>query len=122
LQNGGGISAGIYFSTDKPVDRVHASVDRPGALGPPWTDDGADRGGGRGTAARSPELSLRQLRCTKAHRRGRKRVRGARGARLGPHRSSGGGVATERWRWCDEVTGNSVGRVSGVREERRRAR
>jgi hypothetical protein len=27
------------------VDRVHASVDRPGALGPPWTDGGADRGG-----------------------------------------------------------------------------
>jgi hypothetical protein len=34
-----GISAGIYFSTDK-------AVDRPGALGPPWTDGGADRGGG----------------------------------------------------------------------------
>jgi hypothetical protein len=29
----------------KPIDRVHASVDRPGALGPPWTDGGADRGG-----------------------------------------------------------------------------
>jgi hypothetical protein len=27
------------------VDRVHASVDRPGALGPPWTDGGTDRGG-----------------------------------------------------------------------------
>jgi hypothetical protein len=27
------------------MDRVHASVDRPGALGPPWTDSGADRGG-----------------------------------------------------------------------------
>jgi hypothetical protein len=44
LQNGGGISAGIYFSMDKPVDRVHASVDRLGALGPPWTDGGVDRG------------------------------------------------------------------------------
>jgi hypothetical protein len=33
------------------VERVHASVDRPGALGPPWTDGGADRGGpGRGSA------------------------------------------------------------------------
>jgi hypothetical protein len=40
-----GISAGIYFSTDKVVDRVHASMDRPGVLGPPWTDDGADKGG-----------------------------------------------------------------------------
>jgi hypothetical protein len=28
------------------VDRVHASMDRPGALGPPWTDGGTDRGGG----------------------------------------------------------------------------
>jgi hypothetical protein len=39
-----GISAGIYFSTDKSVDRL-------GALGPLWTDGGADRGGaGRGGA------------------------------------------------------------------------
>jgi hypothetical protein len=40
-----GISAEIYLSTDKAMDRVHASVDRPGALGPPWTDSGTDRGG-----------------------------------------------------------------------------
>jgi hypothetical protein len=40
-----GISAGIYFTTDKAVDRVHASVDRPGTLGPPWTNGGADRKG-----------------------------------------------------------------------------
>jgi hypothetical protein len=33
-----GISARIYFSTDK-------AVDRPGALGPPWTDGGVDRMG-----------------------------------------------------------------------------
>jgi hypothetical protein len=31
---------GIYFSTDK-------AVDRPGALGSPWTDGGTDRGGAR---------------------------------------------------------------------------
>jgi hypothetical protein len=30
----------------KVVDRVHASVDQPGALSPPWTDNGANRGGG----------------------------------------------------------------------------
>jgi hypothetical protein len=40
-----GISARIYFSMDKSVDRVHASVDRPGALDAPWCDGGADRGG-----------------------------------------------------------------------------
>jgi hypothetical protein len=45
LQNGGGISVGNYFSTDKFVDRVHVSVDRPGVLGPPWNDGSADRGG-----------------------------------------------------------------------------
>jgi hypothetical protein len=38
LQNTGGFSAGNYFPTDKSVDRVHVSVDRPGVLGPPWTD------------------------------------------------------------------------------------
>jgi hypothetical protein len=93
------------------MDRVHASVDRLGALGPQWTDGGADRGGpGHGGA------------LTGAHRRGRKRERGARGARLGPQRSSSSGVATERRWWRDEVTGNSVGRVSGAREERGRAR
>jgi hypothetical protein len=55
--------------------------------------------GGRGTAARSPKLSLRPLRCGKAHRRGRKRERGARGAQLGPHQSSGSAVEAGR-RWC----------------------
>jgi hypothetical protein len=46
------------------MDRVHASVDRPGALGPPWTDDGADRGGpwrgGVLTGARPPAALVRQ--------------------------------------------------------------
>jgi hypothetical protein len=37
LQNAGEFSAGNYFPTDK-------SVDRPGVLGPPWTDADADRG------------------------------------------------------------------------------
>jgi hypothetical protein len=99
LQNDGGISVGNYFSTDKFVDWVHVSVDRPGMLGPLWTDGGADRVGGRGMAASSPELGLRPLRCAKARRRGHKRERGARGARLGPHRSSGGAVEAGR-RWC----------------------
>jgi hypothetical protein len=93
-----GISAGIYFSTDKAVDRVHASVDRPGVLSPPWTDGGADRGGawcgGALTGARPP----RPLRCAKAHRRGHNRERSARGARLGPHRGSGSVEEDGRWR------------------------
>jgi hypothetical protein len=83
-----------YFPTVNIVHRVHAR----------WT--GASRAVHRGptvartegTVARSPELGLRPLRCAKARRRGRKRGRGARGTRLGPHRSSGGAVATGRWR------------------------
>jgi hypothetical protein len=43
-----------------------------------------------GTAARSPKLGFRPLRCAKAHRRGRKTEREARGALLGPHRGSSG--------------------------------
>jgi hypothetical protein len=45
LQNGKEFRLGIYFSTDKAMDRVHTSVDPPGALGPLGTDGGADRGG-----------------------------------------------------------------------------
>jgi hypothetical protein len=48
-------SAGNYFPTDKSVDRVHVSVDRPGVLGLPWTDTGANRGhGGALTGAWPP--------------------------------------------------------------------
>jgi hypothetical protein len=72
----------------KVVDRVHAFVDRPGTLSPPWTDGGADREC-QSAVVRSPEYGLRPLRCTKAHRRGRNRERGARGAWFGPHQSSG---------------------------------
>jgi hypothetical protein len=33
-----------YFPTVNPVHRVHVSMDRPGVIGPPWTDAGVDRG------------------------------------------------------------------------------
>jgi hypothetical protein len=43
------------------VDRVHVSVDWPGALDPPWTDAGADNGhGGALTGARPPAAPVRQ--------------------------------------------------------------
>jgi hypothetical protein len=83
-----------YFSTVNSVHWVHAR----------WTGAGRAVHHGptvvrrEGTAARSPELGLRPLRCNKAHWRGHKRGRGARGARLGPHRSSGGAVAIGRRR------------------------
>jgi hypothetical protein len=78
--------------------------------GPPWTDGGTDRRRGS-VAARSPEYGLRPLWCTKAHRRGRQRERGARGSRLGPHRSSGGGVVTGR---CGGAKRSQEARWGGV--------
>jgi hypothetical protein len=46
------------------MDWVHASMDRPGVLGPLWTDGGADRGGpGHGgalTRARPPAAPVHQ--------------------------------------------------------------
>jgi hypothetical protein len=43
------------------VNRVHVSVDRPGTLGPSWTDAGADNGqGGTLTGARPPAAPVRQ--------------------------------------------------------------
>jgi hypothetical protein len=43
------------------VDRVHVSLDRPGALGPPWTNAGMDSGhGGVLTGARPPAAPVRQ--------------------------------------------------------------
>jgi hypothetical protein len=84
-----------YFPTVNPVHRVHArwtGASQAMHHGPTvvWTV---------GTAVRSLELGLQPLQCAKAHRRGRKMGRGAWGARLRPHRSSGGVVATRR-RWC----------------------
>jgi hypothetical protein len=90
--------------------------------GPRWTTVTVPDRGCWSAAARSPKYGLRWLRCTKAHRRGHNRERRARGARLGPHRSSGGGVEAGRRRWREEVTGNSVGRVSDTGEETRRVR
>jgi hypothetical protein len=50
-----------YFPTVNPVHRVHASVDRPGVLGPPWIDAGADRGhDGALTGAWPPAALVRQ--------------------------------------------------------------
>jgi hypothetical protein len=60
LQNAGEFSAGNYFPMDKSVDRVHVSMDRPGVLGPPWTDASVDRGhGGSLTRAWLPVAPVR---------------------------------------------------------------
>jgi hypothetical protein len=100
-----GILAGIYFSTDKAVDQVHASVDRSGALDPPWTEGGADRGGvGRGgalTGARPPAAPVRQSSLTGAQQREERMGRSGR-ASPGLEQRRGGRVMAvkARRRWC----------------------
>jgi hypothetical protein len=87
-KNAGEFSARNYFPTDK-------SVDRPGVLGPPWTDTGADKGhGGTLTEAWPPAAPV----CLSSPMEAQN-GEGAREARLGPHRSSGGAVEAGRW-WC----------------------
>jgi hypothetical protein len=50
-----------YFPIVNPVHRVHVSMDRPGVLGPPWTDAGTDRGHGSVlTGAWPPTAPVRQ--------------------------------------------------------------
>jgi hypothetical protein len=57
-----------YFPTVNPVHRFHVSMDRPGVLGPPWTDAGADRGhGGALTGAWPPTAPVRQSSPVGAH-------------------------------------------------------
>jgi hypothetical protein len=93
-----------YFPMVNPVHRVHARWTRAGRAvhhepTVAWTE---------GTAARSPELGLRPLRCTEAHRRGRKMERGVQGTRLGPHRGSGGTEEAGRQRCRTERRQRSV--------------
>jgi hypothetical protein len=46
---------------DKSVDWVHVSMDRPGVLGPPWTDAGTDKGHDSAlTGAWAPAAPVRQ--------------------------------------------------------------
>jgi hypothetical protein len=53
-KNAGEFSTGNYFPMDK-------SVDRPGVLGPPWTDTGADRGHGGALTGAWPPAALVRL-------------------------------------------------------------
>jgi hypothetical protein len=81
-----------YFPMVNPVHQVHVRWTRASRAvhrGPTVVRT-------EGTAARSPELGLRALRCTKARRWGRKMERGARGTRLESHRTSGGAVEVGR--------------------------
>jgi hypothetical protein len=67
------------------VNRVHASVDWPGALGPPWTNGGVDRGGpGHGgalTGARTPAGAQQKEERTGSSTRASPRLGWRRGGR-----------------------------------------
>jgi hypothetical protein len=79
-----------------------------------WTDTGVDNGhGGALTGARPPATPVHQ-----SSPAGAQNGEGARGDRLGPQQSSGGGVVTGRRRWREEVTGTRWGGVP-ARERRR---
>jgi hypothetical protein len=97
-----GISVGIYFSMDKAMDRVHASVDRPGVLDPPWTDGGTDRGGpGRGgalTGAQPPAALVRHSSPAGAQQREEHTTSSAR-ASPGLRRHQGGPATAVKVRW-----------------------
>jgi hypothetical protein len=100
-----GISVGIYFSTDKSVDWVHASVDRLSALGPPWTDGGANRGGpGRSgvlTGARLPAAPVLQISPAGAQQREEHTGSSARASPgLGRHRGGRAMAVKARRRRC----------------------
>jgi hypothetical protein len=76
------------------------SVDRLGALGPPWTDAGADSlHGGMLTGARPPAAPVRQRSPTGAQQR-EERTGSSIRASPGLERHQGGRATMVKARWC----------------------
>jgi hypothetical protein len=122
-----------YFPTVNPMHRVHVSVDRPGVLGPPWTDTSADRGhggaltgacplaasvhqsspagaqngeGSEGNSARvSPELGRRCGGRVTVVQNGEAAVLGERKARAWREAKRGWERCGELWGWCSPFIG-----------------
>jgi hypothetical protein len=117
-----------YFPTVNPVHRVHVSVDRPGVLGPPWTNVGADRGHGGVLTGAWPQVAP----GAKARRWGRKTeleqrcggratvVQNGEAAALGERKARAWREAKRGWERCDELWGRCSpfigGRGRGGRE------
>jgi hypothetical protein len=78
-------------------------VDRSGAVGPPWTDGGADRGGpgygGALTGARPPTAPVRQSSPAGVQQREERTGSSAR-ASPGLERRRGGRATMVKPRWC----------------------
>jgi hypothetical protein len=83
-----------YFLIGNPVHRVHARRTGAGRA----VHRGLTVARTEGTVALSPELGLRPLQSTEAHRRGCNRERGTWGTRRAAHRGASGGVAAGRQR------------------------
>jgi hypothetical protein len=82
------------------MDRVHVSVDRPGALSPPWTDAGADNGhDGALTGARPPAAPVRQS-SPAGSQNGEGGTESSIRASLGLEQRRGGRATTGKARWC----------------------
>jgi uncharacterized protein with von Willebrand factor type A (vWA) domain len=82
------------------MDRVHVSVDQPGALGLPWTDADADNGhGGALTGARPLAAPVRQS-SPAAAQNGEGGTGSSSRASLGLERRRGGRAMTGTARWC----------------------
>jgi hypothetical protein len=104
------------------MDRVHVSVDRPGVLGPPWTDGGADRGGpGHGgtlTGARPPAAPVRQISPAGAQKGERSTGSSARPSpELGRHCGDRATVVQNR-----EAAALGEGTAQAWREEKKRGK
>jgi hypothetical protein len=82
------------------MDRVHVSMDRPGALSPPCTDVDTDSGhGGVLTRAQPPAAPVRQSSPVGAQQR-EERTRSLIRASPGLERRRGGQAMMVRARWC----------------------
>jgi hypothetical protein len=102
------------------VDRVHVSMDRPGALGPPWTDTGADNGhGGALTGARPPAAPVRQ-----SSPAGAQNGEGGTGSSIraspGLERRRGGWATTGKARWCRRSVRGRLELLESENESRER--
>jgi hypothetical protein len=82
------------------MDRVHVSVDRPGALRPPWTEAGTDNGqGGALTGGLPPAAPVRQSSPAGAQN-GEGGMGSSSRASPGLEWHRGGRAMTGKARWC----------------------
>jgi hypothetical protein len=94
-------------------------VDRPGALGPPWTDAGADSGhGGVLTRARPPSAPVRQISPAGAQQREERTWSSIR-ASPGFEWRRGGRAMMVRARWCRRSVRGRLGESARLGEDGR---